>query len=47
MFAALLGRVFAPFWSENGDTAHFGLELGMVFKGATEAYERIYRFNSK
>ena len=27
--------------------AHFGLESGMVFEGTTEAYERIYRFNSK
>ena len=26
---------------------HFGLESGMVFKGTTGAYERIYRFNSK
>ena len=37
------GRVFAPFWSENG----FGLESGMVFEGTTGQYERIYRFNSK
>ena len=30
------GRVFAPFWSENGYTlAHFGLESGMVFEGTT------------
>ena len=29
------------------DFAHFGLESGMVFEGATGAYERIYRFNSK
>ena len=27
--------------------AHFGLESSMVFEGTTEAYERIYRFNSK
>ena len=27
--------------------AHFGLESGMVFEGATGVYERIYRFNSK
>ena len=47
MFAALLGRVFPPFWSENGDIAHFGLDSGMVFKVATGTYERIYRFNSK
>ena len=26
---------------------HFGLESGMVFKGTTGVYERIYRFNSK
>ena len=29
------------------DFAHFGLESGMVFEGATGVYERIYRFNSK
>ena len=29
------------------DFAHFGLELGMVFEGATGMYERIYRFNPK
>ena len=28
--------------------AHFGLELGVVFKGTTEAYyEDVYHFNSK
>ena len=27
--------------------AHFGLKSGMAFEGTTEAYERIYRFNSK
>ena len=27
--------------------AHFDLESGMVFEGATRVYERIYRFNSK
>ena len=27
--------------------AHFDLESGMVFEGATGVYERIYRFNSK
>ena len=27
--------------------AHFGLELGMVFEGTTELYERLHRFNSK
>ena len=26
------------------DFAHFGLESGMVFKGTTEVYERIYCF---
>ena len=42
------GRVFAPFWSENGYSfAHFGLESGLVFEGTTGVYERIYRFNSK
>ena len=43
------GMVFGPFWSENGyiHFAHFGLELGMVFKGTTGAYERIYHFISK
>jgi len=41
-------RVFEPLWSEDGvDFAHFGLEsAGMVFKGTTGVYERIYRFNS-
>ena len=29
------------------DFAHFDLELGMVFKGTTGLYERIYWFNSK
>ena len=29
------------------DFAHFCLESGMVFEGATVVYERIYRFNSK
>ena len=27
--------------------ANFGLESGKVFEGATGAYKRIYRFNSK
>ena len=27
--------------------AHFGLESGTVFEGATGAYERIYPFNSR
>ena len=38
--------VFAPFWSENGYRL-FGLESGVVFKGTTGVYERIYSFNSK
>ena len=38
------GRVFTPFWSK--DFVHFGLESGMVFKGTTGGYERIY-WNSK
>ena len=38
------GRVFAPFWSK--DFVLFGLESGMVFKGTTVGYERIYS-NSK
>ena len=38
------GRVFAPFWSK--DFVLFGLESGMVFKGTTGVYERIYS-NSK
>ena len=43
-----IGRVFAPFWSENAYTlCPFCLELGMVFEGTTEVYERIYHFNSK
>ena len=29
------------------DFDHFGLESGMVFEGATEANEHIYRFSSK
>ena len=27
--------------------AHFGLEPGMDFEGATETYQHVYRFNSK
>ena len=38
--------VFAPFWPENGYRL-FGLESGVVFKGTTGVYERIYSFNSK
>ena len=34
---ALSGRVFAPFWSENGYTpAHFGLESGWFFRELRE-----------
>ena len=29
------------------DSAHFGLESGVVFKGTTGVYESTYRFNSK
>ena len=29
------------------DFAHFCLEKGVDFEGTTEAYEHIYRFNSK
>ena len=29
------------------DFAHFALELGMVCKGNTGVYERIYHFNSE
>ena len=29
------------------DFTHFGLKSGMVFKGTTGVYERIYYFNSK
>ena len=37
-----------PFGLKTGiHFAHFGLESGMVFEGATGVYERIYRFNSK
>ena len=35
--AAPSGRVFGPFWSENGYTlCPFALESGMVFEGTTE-----------
>ena len=35
------GRVFAPFFGPKTgiDFPHFGLESGMVFKGATGVYE--------
>ena len=29
------------------DSAHFGLDSGVVFKGTTGVYERIYCFNSE
>ena len=49
--AALKGGVLGPFRSENWYTlffyAHFGLEPGMVYRAATGAYQRSYRFNSK
>ena len=32
---------------KRGDSAHFGLESGMVFKGTTGVYESIYYFNSR
>ena len=39
------GRVFAPFWSENGYTLHpFWSGIGYGFRGTTGEYERIYRF---
>ena len=41
--AVIKGRVSAL----GRDFAHFCLESGMVFKGTTGVYERIYPFNSK
>ena len=41
--------VLGPFWSESGyKFAHFGLELGVVFKGTMAVYERtcIYYINT-
>ena len=39
---------FRRFGLKTGiDFTHFGLESGMVFKGTTAVYERIYCFNSK
>ena len=39
------GRVFAPFWSENGYTlCPFWSGIGYGFRGTTGVYERIYRF---
>ena len=43
------GYGLGPFWSESGyKFAHFGLELGMVFKGTMAVYERtcIYYINT-
>ena len=41
----LSGRVFAPFWSENGYTlCPFWSGIGYGFRGTTGAYESIYRF---
>ena len=37
--AALKGRVFAPFCSENGYRAQFGLESGMVYERTTVVYQ--------
>ena len=46
--AAPKGRVFAPFWSENGyRLSLFWSERVLVFEGTTGEYERIHRFNSK
>ena len=40
--------VIYPFGLTMGvDSAHFGLELDMVFEGTTGVYKLIYRFNSK
>ena len=41
--------VLGPFWSESWyKFAHFGLKLGMVFKGTMAVYERpcIYYINT-
>ena len=46
--AAPSGRVFAPFWSENGYTlCSFSSGIGYGFRENLGVYERIYRFNSK
>ena len=44
-----MGRVFTPFWSENGYTlSPFWSGIGyMVFGGTTGVYQCICRFNSK
>ena len=42
------GRVFVPFWSENGYTlCPFWSGIGYGFRGNYGVYERIYRFISK
>ena len=45
----LIGRVFAPFWSENESTlCPFWSGIGYGFRrNSTGVYERIYRFNCK
>ena len=41
-------RFLCRFGLKTGiDFAHFDLESGVVFEGATGVYGRIYRFNSK
>ena len=46
--AAPKGRVFAPFWSENGyRLSLFWSGRVLVFEGTTGVYERFHRFNSK
>ena len=48
VFAVPSGRVFAPFWFENGYTlCSFWSGIVYGFRGNYGAYERIYRFNSK
>ena len=38
-----MGRVFAPFWSQNRYKLlpDFGLDSGMFFEGTTGVYERM------
>ena len=46
--AAPSGRVFEPFWSDNGYTlCRFWSGIGFGFEGTTRVYERIYRSSSK
>lgn len=42
-----LQRVWSLVPKMGIDFAHFGLELGVVFKRTVEVYEHIYSFNSK